>query len=304
MKSAERSGGRCPGSFRGEMYAVITRSGLNPGSIRISAMKLPMKSAAPTSSTTASATSATTSTLRRRWRPRPALAARVLVLQRMCEIGFRELKGGDDPGEEAGDERQACGGGEHPEIHRDVRDSRDAFGHRALQNLHRPPREDDRQDRAGDGEQQALGEELPNQAPAAGAERGPDRHLALARARAREQQVRDVGAGNQQHDADRAEQHQHPRPRAGGNEVIVERTHADRAALVRRRVGLLDGGGDLVHLRLRLRDGDAGLQPRDDLKIVAERPSTADPLALGNDVRNPEIRRAQRLRPGTSPRPA
>ena len=51
---------------RGEICAVSTWVVSKPGAIRISAMKLPMKSAAPTSSTTASDTSATTRPLRRR----------------------------------------------------------------------------------------------------------------------------------------------------------------------------------------------------------------------------------------------
>ena len=113
-------------------------------------------------------------------------------------------------------------------------------------------------------EHEALDHELPDEPPAAGAERGADADLALARAGAREQQVRDVRARDQQHDADRAEQHQHPRLRARADDVIAQRPHADPVVLVPHRMRLLECRGHLIHLRLRLRDGDARLQPRDD----------------------------------------
>ena len=44
--------------------------------------------------------------------------------------------------------------------------------------------------------------ELAEQSPAAGAERRPDRELAMSRLGAREQEVRHVRAGNQQHEPD------------------------------------------------------------------------------------------------------
>ena len=54
---------------------------------------------------------------------------------------------------------------------------------------------------AEQAEQDALGEELPDQPRAAGAERRPHGDLARARLRARQQQVRHVDAGDQQHEA-------------------------------------------------------------------------------------------------------
>ena len=66
MKARDESPGGLPGSNRGETCTVSTFSGLKPGSMRMSVMKLPMKSDAPTSRTTANATSNTTSALRSR----------------------------------------------------------------------------------------------------------------------------------------------------------------------------------------------------------------------------------------------
>ena len=62
-------------------------------------------------------------------------------------------------------------------------------------------------DAGGEREDQALGQQLPHQPPAARAERRADGHLALARRRPRQQQVRDVRARDQQQQPDRAEQH-------------------------------------------------------------------------------------------------
>ena len=70
--------------------------------------------------------------------------------------------------------------------------------------------------------QQALGDHLPDEPPAARAERRANGHLALPRRRAHEQQVRDVHAGEQQHepgdrepeDAARAEWPRAPRASA------------------------------------------------------------------------------------------
>ena len=62
------------------------------------------------------------------------------------------------------------------------------------------------------GEQQPFDEELPDDAPASGAERQANRHFACAIGRARELQIRDVHARDQQHAEDRGEH----RPERGG----------------------------------------------------------------------------------------
>ena len=57
------------------------------------------------------------------------------------------------------------------------------------------------------GEQQALDQQLTDDAAAAGADGEPHRHFSLPRRRAREQQAGDVRARNQQHEPDDAHQH-------------------------------------------------------------------------------------------------
>ena len=64
---------------------------------------------------------------------------------------------------------------------------------------------------AGEAQEHALGQELADEPPAAGPQRGADRDLARARRGAGEQQVGDVGAGDEQHEADRAQQEEESR---------------------------------------------------------------------------------------------
>ena len=75
---------------------------------------------------------------------------------------------------------------------------------------------------AGQRQHHALGQQLPNDAAAAGADRRADRDLALAARGAHEQQVRDVGAGDQQHKADRAQQDEQRRPDVADDLVLQQ----------------------------------------------------------------------------------
>ena len=124
-------------------------------------------------------------------------------------------------------------------------------------------------DAAGEREQQALDQQLPDDAPARRAHRVAHRHLARPRRRARQQQVGDVGAGDEQHEADRAHQRQEDDADRAGVEALVERLDdADGQLLVAGRVGRGQPLDDAVELGLRLRGRDAGLQPREDGQVA------------------------------------
>ena len=75
---------------------------------------------------------------------------------------------------------------------------------------------------AEQGEHDAFGEQLANQAPASTAERHANRDFLLPARGANEQQVRDVGARDEQDDADDAKQQPQHRPRRAG-EVLLQR---------------------------------------------------------------------------------
>src|SRR5262249_13501298 len=69
-----------------------------------------------------------------------------------------------------------------------------------------PEREDDAERAAQRREQDALGQQLPDQTSPPGADRKPHADLRPSQRRARQQQVRHVGAGDQQYERDDAEQ--------------------------------------------------------------------------------------------------
>jgi len=72
-----------------------------------------------------------------------------------------------------------------------------------MQRTDSPDGGEDAQSPSGQGQQDALRQRLPDQAPAACAQRRPQGKLLPPRDGARQQQIRDVDAGNQQQQAHR-----------------------------------------------------------------------------------------------------
>ena len=138
-------------------------------------------------------------------------------------------------------------------------------------------REHGSQRAADQREHQALGDELPEDAPAAGADRQAHRDLALSRGAADEQQAGDVRAHDQQHGANGDRDHAKGRAARGDDLFLDGFDH--EAALTRRQwsgqgtrgrlrphafadgVGLVGGRGD----------GYAVLQAGDDASAQALR---------------------------------
>ena len=92
-------------------------------------------------------------------------------------------------------------------IDADLAGAREILQREPAQRVRPPHGQQQSQQPAERGEDEALGEKLPHEAAPAAAERGPDRDLAVARRGARQQQVGHVRAADQQDEADRAEQH-------------------------------------------------------------------------------------------------
>ena len=167
----------------------------------------------------------------------------------------------------------------------------------------RPVGDDQPADAANHGQQQALGEELLNQPPPAGANRQPHRNLLPAAAGARQQQVGDVAAGNQQHQADHghaeaAREHQLllERRREG---CLGQRSQRERAAAIVGRVTLGQAPADAVDVRLGLLERHAVLQAAKPLideaapRVVALGAQPGEHLAVHRE-RHPQIRTANR----------
>ena len=86
--------------------------------------------------------------------------------------------------------------------------ARDVPGTERDERVESPRGEGNARTGAGGVEHERLGDQLPHETGAAGAERGADGNLALARRRAGEEQVGHVGARDQQNEADGAEDEQ------------------------------------------------------------------------------------------------
>jgi hypothetical protein len=144
---------------------------------------------------------------------------------------------------------------------------------------------------AEQGEDQTLGEELPDDAPAIRAERGPNGNLALSGRAARQQQVRDVGARNQEHERDRAREDEKGGP-VLARQLFVERNDARAPACVARRKLRRERSRDGCHLGLRLRDGEPRFQSAERLEI----PPACLTRVRVDEVRRPQVRRFSRQR--------
>ena len=121
---------------------------------------------------------------------------------------------------------------------------------------------------AGERDDQALGEQLPDDGAAGGAHRGPHGQLALARAAARQQQVGDVGAGDQQQEPDGSQQQPQPLLGRVADEVVAEGLDTDGPPGFGRRALALDRRAEGHHARVRLGDGDAVFQPAHHVEPV------------------------------------
>ena len=122
---------------------------------------------------------------------------------------------------------------------------------------------------------QAFGQQLADDAPPPGAERGAHRELARPRAGARQQQVRDVGAADQQHESDDAEKQHRRHLEIAADHRVVHRLEPHAAALVGLRELTGQPVGHRRQIGLRGADADAGLHPADHLQHVRARAPAA-----------------------------
>ena len=130
------------------------------------------------------------------------------------------------------------------------------------------PRERDAEHAAHGGKRDAFGEKLAEEALARGAEGSADGDFFLARGGASHQEVRDVGAGDEQDEGDGAEKQPEGGAHVAIEEVVFQRLDARGPAFIGFWVDFGDVGGDGGHVRIGLREGDAGLHARENDKPV------------------------------------
>ena len=117
----------------------------------------------------------------------------------------------------------------------------------------------DSDETAQEGEHQALGEKLADDAAPARAEGETHRDLPAAGGRAGEEQVCDVDAGDQQ-DESHGGQQRHQRRAAVAKQGLLQAAHRHGPVGLERGIQIVDALFDRGELRGRLFRGGAGLQ--------------------------------------------
>jgi hypothetical protein len=133
---------------------------------------------------------------------------------------------------------------QHDRIENDVRSAGKTLG---VGGEHRPQAgkaQGDAENPANEGEEYALGQELPEESEASGAEGRTNRKLLLSRLGARQQQVGKVRAGNQEHETHCPLQHPE-RGRNAADEILLKAVEAQAMIL---RVGCVNFRIELVPL--------------------------------------------------------
>ena len=163
-----------------------------------------------------------------------------------------------------GGDRNGGGKCQHAPVEREARRAH-GLGHQPFQKSHRGKRESESGKRTERGEHQAFGQELRDQPSAARAKRRAHGDFPAARGAARKQEIRQIDARDQQQRHRRAQQ-QDQRGLCFARDLFAQR-HDDHRM---RASEILRG-----HLQAQCRHGlscvlqrDAGLEPRDDLRVV------------------------------------
>ena len=137
------------------------------------------------------------------------------------------------------------------------------------QRAHAGVAEDEAEDAAGEREDDAFGEQLADDAGAAGAHGGADGEFTLAAGGADEEEIGDVGAGDEQDEADGSEEDEERGARVA-DDGVAERLDAEAvfgSHAVRVVAAELVGGE--FELGVGLGEGNAGLEAAGGEKVVA-----------------------------------
>src|SRR5262245_7369867 len=195
------------------------------------------------------------------------------VLQRFVQIGLRRLnrrrEAEEDSGHYGNDQRE----NQHARIDAEMIVARHHpsrfLRQRDLESLDTPSGEQNADRSANERQDDAFGQQLPDDPAPGGAKRQPQRNLFHSPRRAGKRQIGDIGAGDQQHERDRGHYHQRRRF-IFAHGVFEDRENSHAPPGVRVRILLFQPSGDRVQIGLRLPDRDAFFQPPDhQAKVIA-----------------------------------
>ncbi len=230
---------------------------------------------------------ATTSVLRRRLRAPPALP-RPPSFSESCRFVFAAWSAGARPKTSPVSSGDGDGVDDDARVHAPVDVVRRLVlrRNRRRQPLQTDVGDRDAERRGGQRNQHALGEQLPDDAAASGAERGANRDLALTHRRARQQQVGDVGARDQQHQADRAHHREDDEPDVGRHHVVAQR-HARSRPIPDRRAARRPAATATAAMSRRASSSET---PGFSRAIACEVPRRPRAGVLDRRLRDPELR--------------
>ena len=202
-------------------------------------------------------------------RPRAAGA----VFQRGAEIGPRALQRRQQPEEDSGANRESRGEQQHapvePNEHAVLTDARHSGCVDRQQRADAEHAEAESEDATHHRQRHAFGQQLPDDASAAGADGGSQGNFTLAGRGTHQQQVRDVGAGNEQHEGDGGAENEQRGPRAPDKHRLhaLETETSSVAERVRELRRVFRGGQ--LQPRLPLLERHASLETSRRLEEVA-----------------------------------
>ena len=192
-------------------------------------------------------------------------------LERLRDFGRRGLQCGDQAEDARRQHRQCDREADQPKVRPERfeagHESKDVGRHADPKGTQAEPRESEGRRHRHEREQRALGQQLADDAEAAGAEGEPDGDLPPPLRCAREQKVGDVRAGDQQHDERRRLPEREQRPGAFVEHAAEEREHAHAVVAVRVRIVTREPRGEHRHFRLRVLERRAGPQVADDREV-------------------------------------
>ena len=252
---------------------VSTLAVLKPGSTRPSAMAERMSSVEPTSSVSARATSVTTRAARVRPCKAPPLPDRPPSFSASVTFGRELWSAGNRPNSRPVASATTIVNASTRQSTPTSAPSAPTRGRLAvLIDEQRPDAERAQrqpQRPAGERQDQALGEQLPDDLAPRGAERGAHGQFAAPAGGAHEQQVGDVGAGDEQHEADRAREHEQRRADVADQHPAHR---LDAEAGVGTQGAAAEPGAEVGRRRLQpgpcLFDRHAGEEPPGGLEVV------------------------------------
>ena len=191
------------------------------------------------------------------------------LFQHIRRVASRSLEGGRQAEQDARDERECRQEHHHAPVEADDRlGGEKELREQSANATEQPEAQHETADRAQRGEQDALGEELTNQAAAARAEGRAQRHFTRPQRRSRQQEIRQVGTPDHQHGADRGHHHHQRQTQLVADHAIDEAVHRRAPTLLDVGILLRDAGGNAAHLGLGALEAHAGLQPSDDGQVV------------------------------------